>query len=188
MGIRYEAFPIGIEEEYLLIDPETRSLAGRQPEGFMARCKEILGPRVTHEFLQSQVEIDCLRLSPVSAVATPGDLWIAVECAMEERLLRVNNRSSLPAPNFRSWTVSRPLALLRKVPNQTSTPAPVAFRVLHEAPTNASVAATPALKLGRGGTRICLPGSVLAGRAHSIGSHAMSLAMSLDAGFCQRLL
>ena len=57
MSIRYEAFPIGIEEEYLLIDPETRALAGRQPAGFMARCKEILGSRVTHEFLQSQVEI-----------------------------------------------------------------------------------------------------------------------------------
>jgi glutamate---cysteine ligase / carboxylate-amine ligase len=29
MSIRAEAFSIGIEEEYLLIDPETRSLAGR---------------------------------------------------------------------------------------------------------------------------------------------------------------
>jgi glutamate---cysteine ligase / carboxylate-amine ligase len=57
MSIHHEVFSIGIEEEYLLIDPETRSLAGRQPEGFMARCKEILGSRVTHEFLQSQVEI-----------------------------------------------------------------------------------------------------------------------------------
>jgi carboxylate-amine ligase len=52
-----ETFSIGIEEEYLLVDPETRSLATRQPAGFMARCKEALGPKVTHEFLQSQVEI-----------------------------------------------------------------------------------------------------------------------------------
>ena len=44
MSIHYEAFSIGIEEEYLLVDPETRSLAGRQPPEFMARCKEILGP------------------------------------------------------------------------------------------------------------------------------------------------
>ena len=50
-------FSIGIEEEYLLVDPETRSLANRQPPEFMARCKERLGGRVTHEFLQSQVEI-----------------------------------------------------------------------------------------------------------------------------------
>lgn len=52
-----EQLTIGIEEEYLLVDPETRSLATRPPSGFMARCKEVLGPRVTHEYLQSQVEI-----------------------------------------------------------------------------------------------------------------------------------
>ncbi|XWN28970.1 MAG: carboxylate-amine ligase [Devosia sp.] len=52
-----EELTIGIEEEYLLIDPETRSLAARPPSEFMVRCKEILGPKVTHEFLQSQVEI-----------------------------------------------------------------------------------------------------------------------------------
>jgi glutamate---cysteine ligase / carboxylate-amine ligase len=50
-------FSIGIEEEYLLVDPETRALASRQPPEFMARCKQLLGDRVTHEFLQAQVEI-----------------------------------------------------------------------------------------------------------------------------------
>jgi carboxylate-amine ligase len=49
---------LGIEEEYLLVDPETRDLASRPPADFMRRCKEALGPRVTHEFLQSQVEVD----------------------------------------------------------------------------------------------------------------------------------
>jgi carboxylate-amine ligase len=57
MTIRKETFSIGVEEEYLLVDPETRALAKLQPPGFMGRCKEILGPKVTHEFLQSQVEI-----------------------------------------------------------------------------------------------------------------------------------
>lgn len=52
-----EGLSIGIEEEYLLVDPETRALASRQPAGFMARCQEILPGRVTYEFLQSQVEI-----------------------------------------------------------------------------------------------------------------------------------
>ncbi|WMS41312.1 carboxylate-amine ligase [Acuticoccus sp. MNP-M23] len=52
-----EKITIGVEEEYLLIDPETRALASRPPKGFMARCKEVLGNNVTHEFLQSQVEI-----------------------------------------------------------------------------------------------------------------------------------
>lgn len=48
---------IGIEEEYLLVNPETRELTRKQHEGFMARCKDLLGTRVTHEMLQSQVEI-----------------------------------------------------------------------------------------------------------------------------------
>ena len=52
-----EDFSIGIEEEYLLVNPETRSLAVRQREGFMDRCKKHVGDRVTYEFLQSQVEI-----------------------------------------------------------------------------------------------------------------------------------
>lgn len=51
------ALSLGVEEEYLLVDPETRDLASRPPRGFMQRCEEILGPRVTHEFLQSQVEV-----------------------------------------------------------------------------------------------------------------------------------
>jgi carboxylate-amine ligase len=57
MSYDQQGFSIGIEEEYLLIDPETRALAKRQPPGFMARCKEVLGDKVMHEFLQSQIEI-----------------------------------------------------------------------------------------------------------------------------------
>ena len=48
---------IGIEEEYLLVNPHTRELAKHQAAGFMDRCKELLGPRVMHEMLQSQIEI-----------------------------------------------------------------------------------------------------------------------------------
>ena len=57
MSTEKPAFTIGVEEEYLLVDPETRGLANRQPKGFMERCKEALGPQVTHEFLQSQIEV-----------------------------------------------------------------------------------------------------------------------------------
>jgi carboxylate-amine ligase len=48
---------IGVEEEYLLVDPKTRDLTDRPPKGFMERCQAALGPQVTHEFLQSQVEV-----------------------------------------------------------------------------------------------------------------------------------
>lgn len=52
-----QAITIGIEEEYLLVDPETRALEPRPPDDFMKRCKDVLGAKVTHEFLRSQVEI-----------------------------------------------------------------------------------------------------------------------------------
>ncbi|ASJ71065.1 carboxylate-amine ligase [Granulosicoccus antarcticus] len=48
---------IGIEEEYLLVNPQSRELAKHQAAGFMDRCKALLGDRVMHEMLQSQIEI-----------------------------------------------------------------------------------------------------------------------------------
>ena len=48
---------MGIEEEYLLVDPETRNLVGDPPAAFMAELGDQLGDRVTPEFLRSQVEV-----------------------------------------------------------------------------------------------------------------------------------
>jgi carboxylate-amine ligase len=62
------AFTMGVEEEYLLVDPQTRDLASRQPQGFMQRCQEAMGSQVTHEFLQSQVEIGTSVCHTVSEV------------------------------------------------------------------------------------------------------------------------
>lgn len=50
-------FTIGIEEEYLLVDPKTRALATNPPDALFTTCKEALGPQVSHEFLRSQIEI-----------------------------------------------------------------------------------------------------------------------------------
>ena len=52
-----DTISIGIEEEYLLVNPQTRELTKRQVAGFMDKCKALLGPRVMHEMLQSQIEI-----------------------------------------------------------------------------------------------------------------------------------
>jgi len=57
MNILGETLSIGIEEEYLLVDAETRDLASRPHPDFMKTCKASLGEKVMHEFLQSQVEI-----------------------------------------------------------------------------------------------------------------------------------
>lgn len=51
------ALTLGIEEEYLLVDPDTRDLVADPSPDFMKECKERLGERVTPEFLKCQVEI-----------------------------------------------------------------------------------------------------------------------------------
>lgn len=50
-------FTIGIEEEYLLVDRETRQVAVKPPEELFERCKAELGDMVQHEFMASQIEI-----------------------------------------------------------------------------------------------------------------------------------
>ena len=57
MAQQRPAFTIGIEEEYLIVDPETRDLVRDLPEGLMRDCEEILGGQVSPEFLRSQIEI-----------------------------------------------------------------------------------------------------------------------------------
>ena len=48
---------LGVEEEYLLVDPESRNLVESPPEGFMKACKDRLGDGVGHELLQAQIEV-----------------------------------------------------------------------------------------------------------------------------------
>ncbi|MDH3616588.1 MAG: glutamate-cysteine ligase family protein, partial [Gammaproteobacteria bacterium] len=50
-------FTLGIEEEYLLVDRETRGLVIDPPQTLMAEAEEKCGSQVTSEFLQSQIEI-----------------------------------------------------------------------------------------------------------------------------------
>ncbi|MDS9468866.1 carboxylate-amine ligase [Paracoccus sp. MBLB3053] len=59
------AFSLGIEEEYLLVDPETGALADA-PDALMQACKDELGDQVSPEFLRCQIEIG----TPVSADIT----------------------------------------------------------------------------------------------------------------------
>jgi carboxylate-amine ligase len=51
------SFTIGVEEEYLLVDRQTRALIVDPPESLMKECEERCGSQVTTELLQSQVEI-----------------------------------------------------------------------------------------------------------------------------------
>jgi carboxylate-amine ligase len=55
--VRDPPFTIGIEEEYLIVDPETRDLIQVAPPELFAECEKRLGGRVAPEFLQSQIEV-----------------------------------------------------------------------------------------------------------------------------------
>lgn len=48
---------LGIEEEYLLVDPETRNLVAEPTPDFFAACRDRLGDRVSPELLQCQIEV-----------------------------------------------------------------------------------------------------------------------------------
>ena len=50
-------FTLGVEEEYLLVDKETRGLAIDPPKTLLSECEEILGGQVTTELLRSQIEV-----------------------------------------------------------------------------------------------------------------------------------
>jgi len=51
------SFTIGVEEEYLIVDRETRDLVKDLPSGLMREIEDILGQQVAPEFLRSQIEI-----------------------------------------------------------------------------------------------------------------------------------
>ena len=58
MALKEPAFTIGIEEEYLLVDGETRDLCAEPPPSMMADCEKRLTGQVSPEFLQAQIEVE----------------------------------------------------------------------------------------------------------------------------------
>ncbi len=51
-------FAVGIEEEYLLVDIQTRALANDPPDAFFEKCSAALGDNVAHEFMRAQIEVN----------------------------------------------------------------------------------------------------------------------------------
>jgi glutamate---cysteine ligase / carboxylate-amine ligase len=54
---REPEFTIGVEEEYLLVDKETRGLVVDPPASFLTDCEAQCGSQVTTELLRSQIEV-----------------------------------------------------------------------------------------------------------------------------------
>jgi carboxylate-amine ligase len=55
--IERPSFTVGIEEEYLIVERDSRDLVREPKPGFLERCSELLGGQVTPEYLQCQVEV-----------------------------------------------------------------------------------------------------------------------------------
>jgi carboxylate-amine ligase len=55
--IKEPSFTVGIEEEYLLVNRQTRDLIKEAPPTMLAECEKLLEEQVNPEFLQSQIEI-----------------------------------------------------------------------------------------------------------------------------------
>ncbi|WP_299615343.1 carboxylate-amine ligase [Pelagibius sp.] len=63
------SFTVGIEEEYLLVDKETRDLVVDPPDALMSRCEAELAERVSPEFMQSQIEVGTSKRESVREAA-----------------------------------------------------------------------------------------------------------------------
>ena len=55
-----DAYSIGIEEEYFLVDASTKLVTREMPKTFLAIAKEATNGQVMGEFLQSQCEVATL--------------------------------------------------------------------------------------------------------------------------------
>ena len=63
------SFTIGMEEEYLLVDRQTRDLVAEPPDELMERCQTRTEGRVTPEFMQSQIEVGTRKCATVKEAA-----------------------------------------------------------------------------------------------------------------------
>lgn len=57
MKIAEPAFTIGVEEEYLLVDRESRDLVSDPPPSLMDECAKLLGEHVSPELMRAQIEV-----------------------------------------------------------------------------------------------------------------------------------
>lgn len=57
MSIPEPSLSLGIEEEYLLVDKDSRDLCADPPAELISKFEDILGNRVTREFLRCQIEV-----------------------------------------------------------------------------------------------------------------------------------
>ncbi len=103
MHLSPPSLSLGIEEEYLLVDPVSRDLVVAPPEDFMACCQERLGGRAGHELLQAQVEVDTRVCRSVAEVRHELiELRAAVALTAREFGMALIAASTHPFANWRA--------------------------------------------------------------------------------------
>ena len=103
MALEPPSLSLGVEEEYLLVDPASRDLVVAPPGDFMARCQDRLGGRATHELLQAQVEVDtrvCRRIAEVRREL--AELRAAVARTAQDFGMALIAASTHPFANWRA--------------------------------------------------------------------------------------
>ncbi len=101
------AITLGVEEEFFLVDPETRDLLADPDEGIFAACEEAGGPhKVVREFLRSQIETNTRVCGSVAEVrqALRETRRLVVDAA-EAHGARIMAASTHP---FASWREQAP--------------------------------------------------------------------------------
>ncbi len=101
-----QPWTIGIEEEYMIVDPDTRDLVDDPPPGLLRDCKAIVGKQigaVVPEFMRAQVEVGT---SVCDSVETARDklrqLRLCVAEAAERHGFRPIAASTHPIANWQS--------------------------------------------------------------------------------------
>jgi glutamate---cysteine ligase / carboxylate-amine ligase len=103
MQLTAPSLTLGLEEEYLLVDPASRDLVAAPPPGFMQRCQDRLGDRVTHELLQAQVEVGTTVCQNVGAArAQLLELRATVAATAREFGMAMIAASTHPFANWRA--------------------------------------------------------------------------------------
>ena len=100
---------LGVEEEFFLVDPETRDLIADPPEALFEDCQRAAGPhKVVHEFLRSQIETNTRVCESVGqlAEALRETRKLVVEAA-DRHGIAVMAASTHP---FANWRAQAPTA------------------------------------------------------------------------------
>jgi carboxylate-amine ligase len=103
MPLTAPSLTLGLEEEYLLVDPRSRDLVAAPPREFMERCQDRLGERVTHELLQAQVEVGTTVCRDVGAArAELVELRAGIAATAREFDMAMIAASTHPFANWRA--------------------------------------------------------------------------------------